>query len=61
MRRLHQLDDFTVKQVLGEQRKNGRAIREILECLRDEGHLALSDDDLEDGVMQCDLARIANR
>ena len=61
MKHLHQLDDFTVKQILGEQHKTGRHIREILECLRDEGYLALNDDELDAGVMQVDLARIDNR
>lgn len=49
-----------VDDVLAEHARSGRDVREILECLRDEGHLSIEDDQaLDDCVRQCSLARIA--
>lgn len=51
------LEDSVVDDVICEHARSGRAIREILETLRDEGHVAIPDDaGMDDCVRQCTLA-----
>jgi len=51
------LDNDLVETILGEQRKTGRTTTEIIESLRDEGYIAISNSDIQDCVMQCEFAR----
>ena len=60
MRKIIVLEQSIVDDVLNEHRNTGREIQEILECLRDEGHLSLDgEQELHDAVRQCSLAQIA--
>lgn len=52
-----QLEEYIVRDVLDEQAKTGRTLHEILESMRDEGHLNLTDKQISEAVAQCDLAR----
>lgn len=60
IRELTVLEQYVVDDVLAEHAKSGRHLREILECLRDEGHLSIEGEPaMNDCVLQCSLARTA--
>ena len=51
------LDNDMVQTILKEQEKTGRTTTEIIETLRDEGHLGLTDEEILECTMQVEWAR----